>query len=45
MGRFQIEWSSEVLDRVARTVIKKFNAEIHSLSALEALIEPKKNRV
>jgi len=42
-GRFQIEWSSEALDRIASTVIKKFNAEIHSQSALEAAIELKQD--
>jgi len=42
-GRFQIEWSGEALDRIASTVIKKFNAEIHSQSALEAAIELKQD--
>jgi 2-methylcitrate dehydratase len=42
-GRFEVDWSKETLDRVARTVIKKFNAEIHSQSALEAALELKRD--
>ncbi|MGP5265403.1 MmgE/PrpD family protein [Brachybacterium alimentarium] len=35
-GDFTIDWSSEGLDAVRRTIIKKHNAEIHSQSALDA---------
>jgi 2-methylcitrate dehydratase len=38
-GRFDIDWSSEGLDAVTKTILKKYNAEIHSQSALEAAIE------
>jgi 2-methylcitrate dehydratase len=38
-GPFEIDWSREGLDRVARTILKKYNAEIHSQSALEAALE------
>jgi 2-methylcitrate dehydratase len=38
-GRFSIDWSREDLERVNRTIIKKYNAEIHSQSALEGMIE------
>jgi 2-methylcitrate dehydratase len=38
-GPFEIEWESEDLERVRRTFLKRFNAEIHSQSALEALLE------
>jgi 2-methylcitrate dehydratase len=38
-GRFDIDWSKEDLERVNRTIIKKYNAEIHSQSAIEAAIE------
>ena len=38
-GEFDIDWESEGLDRVERTIIKKYNAEIHSQSALEGLLE------
>jgi 2-methylcitrate dehydratase len=41
-GRFEIDWSKEDLESVTRTILKKFNAEIHSQSAIEALIELKK---
>lgn len=38
-GRFEIDWLGEGLDRVTRTIVKKYNAEIHSQSALEGLLE------
>ncbi|MGE0821217.1 MAG: MmgE/PrpD family protein [Candidatus Binatia bacterium] len=41
-GRFDLDWAREDLERVTHTIIKKYNAEIHSQSALEALLELKK---
>lgn len=38
-GEFEIDWAAEGLDRVTRTILKKYNAEIHSQSAIEGLIE------
>jgi 2-methylcitrate dehydratase len=38
-GPFEIDWSRENLESVRRTILKKFNAEIHSQSALEVLLE------
>jgi 2-methylcitrate dehydratase len=38
-GRFEIDWEHEGLERVRRTFLKRYNAEIHSQSALEALLE------
>jgi 2-methylcitrate dehydratase len=38
-GRFEIDWSREDLERVTRTVIKRYNAEIHSQSAIEGILE------
>jgi len=38
-GRFAIDWEAERLDRVMRTIVKKYNAEIHSQSALEGILE------
>src|SRR5437764_8593790 len=38
-GPFELDWSSENLEAVTRTILKKFNAEIHSQSAIEALLE------
>jgi 2-methylcitrate dehydratase len=38
-GRFEIDWEREDLERVRRTFLKRYNAEIHSQSALEALLE------
>jgi 2-methylcitrate dehydratase len=38
-GLFEIDWEGEDLERVRRTFLKRYNAEIHSQSALEALLE------
>ena len=38
-GPFQIDWEQEDLERVRRTFLKRYNAEIHSQSALEAVLE------
>jgi 2-methylcitrate dehydratase len=42
-GPFQIDWDAEDLERVRRTFLKRFAAEIHSQSALEALLELRAN--
>jgi 2-methylcitrate dehydratase len=44
-GRFEIDWSQEDLERVTRTILKKYNAEIHSQSALEGILELKQEEV
>src|SRR5919197_6733106 len=38
-GKFVIDWSQENLELVTRTVLKKYNAEIHSQSAIECALE------
>jgi 2-methylcitrate dehydratase len=38
-GPFAIDWSREGLDRVERTIVKRYNAEIHSQTAIEAALE------
>jgi len=38
-GDFQIDWSKEDLEKVTQTIIKKYNAEIHSQTTLEGLQE------
>jgi 2-methylcitrate dehydratase len=38
-GPFDLDWSAEDLEAVTRTILKNFNAEIHSQSAIEALLE------
>ena len=38
-GEFELDWEAESLDRIERTIIKKYNAEIHSQSALEGILE------
>lgn len=34
-GMFEIDWSKEGLDRPSTTILKKYNAEIHSQTAIE----------
>jgi len=41
-GRFKIDWLKEDLERVTKTSVKRYNAEIHSQSALEGILELKK---
>ncbi len=40
-GKFVIDWSEEDLERVTRTIVKRFNAEVHSQSATEGILELK----
>lgn len=40
-GRFTIDWPAEDLERVNKTVVKRFNAEVHSQSATEGVLELK----
>ena len=40
-GPFTIDWSSEDLERVNDTILKKYNAEIHSQSSIQALLDLK----
>jgi 2-methylcitrate dehydratase len=37
-GCFQVSWSGEDLGRVGCTTVKKYNAEIHSQTAIEAVL-------
>lgn len=38
-GPFEIDWSKEDLENVRKSIIKKYNAEIHSQSSIEAALE------
>src|SRR5262249_12314114 len=38
-GPFEIDWSREDLERVTRTILKRYNAEIHSQSVIEGILE------
>ncbi|MGI0083553.1 MAG: MmgE/PrpD family protein, partial [Nitrososphaerales archaeon] len=38
-GNFEVDWSKENLELVKRTILKKYNAEIHSQSAIECVLE------
>ncbi|PID54694.1 MAG: 2-methylcitrate dehydratase [Gammaproteobacteria bacterium] len=38
-GDFTIDWSKEDLENVTKSIIKKYNAEIHSQSSIEGALE------
>lgn len=40
-GKFSIDWGKEDLEKVRQTILKKYNAEIHSQSTLEGILELK----
>ncbi len=40
-GPFSIDWSKEDLEKITQTVVKRYNAEIHSQSTIEAVLELK----
>ncbi len=42
-GEFTIPWEREDLERVTRTIVKRFNAEIHSQATLEGILELRGN--
>lgn len=37
-GMFEINWSRETVDRPSATILKKYNAEIHSQTAIETVL-------
>ena len=42
-GHFELDWSKEDLEVVRRTILKKYNAEIHSQSVLEGVLDLRAN--
>ena len=38
-GPFHIAWAQEDLERVTRTILKRYNAEVHAQSAIEGVLE------
>jgi 2-methylcitrate dehydratase len=38
-GRFKIDWAHEGMDRVQKTLLKKYNAETHSQTAIESVLQ------
>jgi len=38
-GRFDADWEHEDLERVNRTILKRYNAEIHSQTCVDAMLE------
>ncbi len=41
-GKFEASWTKKGLNYVLKTIIKKYNAEIHSQSTLESILQLKK---
>jgi 2-methylcitrate dehydratase len=42
-GHFELDWSKEDLERITETIVKKYNAEIHSQSTIEGVLELKQD--
>jgi 2-methylcitrate dehydratase len=40
-GHFSIDWSQENLEKITETVVKRYNAEIHSQATIEGVLELK----
>jgi 2-methylcitrate dehydratase len=40
-GHFELDWSKEDLERITHTIVKKYNAELHSQSTIEGVLELK----
>jgi len=40
-GRFTFDWSKEDLEGIIQTIVKRYNAEIHSQSTIEGVLELK----
>ncbi|HEU4614941.1 MAG TPA: MmgE/PrpD family protein [Kofleriaceae bacterium] len=38
-GRFEVDWSREDLEAVRRTIVKRYNAEVHSQPVLDGILE------
>lgn len=43
-GEFEIDWKHEDLERVTKTIIKKYNAEIHSQASIEGIMDLKEEK-
>ncbi|MGE5313723.1 MAG: MmgE/PrpD family protein [Acidobacteriota bacterium] len=41
--KFVIDWEHEDLERVTRTIVKRYNAEIHSQATIEGVLELKRD--
>ncbi len=41
-GPFEIDWDHEDLERITATILKEFNAEIHSQTAIQAALDLKR---
>jgi 2-methylcitrate dehydratase len=38
-GHFSIDWSSESIEKITQTIVKRYNAEIHSQATVEGVLE------
>src|SRR5512135_39825 len=43
-GHFSIDWSKEDLEKITQTIVKRYNAEIHSQATIEGVLELKHNQ-
>jgi 2-methylcitrate dehydratase len=40
-GHFTLDWAKEDLEKITRTIVKRYNAEIHSQATIEGVLELK----
>jgi 2-methylcitrate dehydratase len=40
-GHFSLDWSKEDLEKITQTIVKRYNAEIHSQATIEGVLELK----
>jgi 2-methylcitrate dehydratase len=40
-GHFKMDWTKEDLEKITRTIVKRYNAEIHSQATIEGVLELK----
>lgn len=38
-GKFTLDWDKEDLERITQTIVKRYNAEVHSQATLEGILE------
>lgn len=41
-GPYHVDWASEDLERVTRTIVKRYDAEIHAQSVIEGVLETRR---
>src|SRR5512135_2967518 len=43
-GNFSLDWRKEDLEKITQTIVKRYNAEIHSQATIEGVLELKHNQ-